>query len=298
MTWTGPRVPISRWLTDVGVDHDFMDIPGYRSDVPYGFEPVGVVVHYPVGIDDVGEDSMLNLVCCVGTSNAPAPIYQVYVDHLDGGITVVSEGRCNHAGGGVESRLDAARADQPPPADSPPDDFPNGNRWWIGITLEGPPTTDYQRIEAARVCAAICVGAGWSHNRVIGHEEWSPADKVDPDFDMVWFRELVREEMETMTPEADAFYQELFDKLQDLGWTTGDNAAKRIDYANDLRNELAGRTGNGGHQAALIAAALALVAELDHDHPLPDHDHPPADHSHDFELPDHRHKATPSGWVE
>jgi hypothetical protein len=31
---------------------------------------------------------------------------------------------------------------------------------------------------------------------------------------------------------------------------------------------------------------------------LADHTHPPADHSHDFELPDHRHKAQPSGWVE
>ena len=189
---------ITESLDNVGIDYTDHGIPGYGTpgNSPNGrrsFQPIGLIVHYPVGIDDKGVDNVLKLVIR-GRTRAPAPIYSIYIDHLDASIHVISNGRANHAGGGMGIRIREAKADRPPTAPNGPDDH-SGNKFWYGMTLEGPPTTSEQRTTAARVAAAICLGNKWTHNRVIGHKEWSPQDKMDPDFDMVWFRSEVEREM-------------------------------------------------------------------------------------------------------
>lgn len=197
---------ITEALDWAAIPHTFYDIPGYGTpgNDPNGwrpFKPIGIIVHYPVGIDDVGVDSRLQSIID-GRVGAPSPIYQIYIDHLDGSVAVLSNGRANHAGGGMSDRWSEAKADVPPTLPSGPDDMA-GNEHWYGITLEGPPTTAEQRAMAAKVCAAICITHGWTHNRVIGHREWSPYDKIDPDFSMVWFRDQVEGEMELTTVPQD-----------------------------------------------------------------------------------------------
>lgn len=43
----------------------------------------------------------------------------------------------------------------------------------------------------ARICAALCWYLGWTVDRVIGHKEWNPVGKIDPNFDMNDFRRRV-----------------------------------------------------------------------------------------------------------
>ncbi len=259
----GSSVPIGQWLTDAGIPHTNLGVPGYKDRV---FEPELIVVHYPVGIDDDGGDSILHLVAYQGSSAAPAPIYHLYVDHADGSLFLVTEGRANHAGSGSLTQLLRARQDLPVVA---PDDLTGdtiiGNQYSIGISLEGPPTTDTQRDTAARACAAICTANGWTANRVLGHSEWTWR-KTDPDFDMHTFRQQVEEHMAALTPEQETLLTKLgglVATLEGFGWDfDGDNAGKRIEYANRLRNGLAARTGVSGDNGDGIAAKLALLDDL------------------------------------
>lgn len=225
MTWPGPRVPISQWLADFGVEHDMLDRPGWGTPnrptssgiTTLEYTPDFGVTHYPVGIDDTGIDSILNLVCCVGSSAAPWPIYQAYIDHGTARITVVTEGRANHAGKGNSGQRSRAIADLPP---LPPPDFDDmsGNRWSIGVTLEGPPTTAAQFEAAAWFWAAVCAGAGWTPNRVLGHSEWT-ARKQDPDFDMALLRgrtaEILEDQMAQFTDVEAAELRKLLTRHND-----------------------------------------------------------------------------------
>ena len=43
----------------------------------------------------------------------------------------------------------------------------------------------------ARICAGLCWYFGWLVDRVIGHKEWNPVGKIDPNFDMNEFRRRV-----------------------------------------------------------------------------------------------------------
>ena len=202
MTWPGPRTPLSQWLTQAGIEHTMLDRPGYGTpDRPsaaghtnYGYTPDFGITHYPVGIDDTGFDSILDMICCRGSTAAPWPIYQAYIDHGTAQITIITEGRANHAGMGNSQQRSRALLGLPP-APPPRFDDMSGNRWSVGLTLEGPPTTAAQFEAAAQFWAAVCTEAGWHPNRILGHEEWTYR-KADPDFDMALLRARITEIME------------------------------------------------------------------------------------------------------
>lgn len=68
-----------------------------------------------------------------------------------------------------------------------------------------------------------------------------------------------------MTPEQEQavdWLVALKASLEGFGWTDGDNSAKRLEYANRLRNGIAARTGVSGDNGAAMADALALLSDV------------------------------------
>jgi N-acetylmuramoyl-L-alanine amidase len=184
----------------------------------------GVMIHHTVTRDD---DSSVAL-CYNGHSALPGPLCHA-VGRNDGTVTLVSNGRANHAGMGDDDVLRAVINETlPPPANEANTD---GNARFYGIELvnmgDGVDRyTPAQYDAAVRWAAAICRAHGWSAKSVIGHKEWQPG-KIDPrgpvdgkgPFDMDVFRSRVQvrlnsgpstlpapespkfEQGETMTPE-------------------------------------------------------------------------------------------------
>ena len=91
------------------------------------------------------------------------------------------------------------------------------------------------------------------------HSWWKQTDCPGDDW-----RELIEQEWwkHMLTAETQQWLQDLHDHLTQLGWTDGENSAKRLEYANRLRNGLAERTGISGDEGQLIADRLALLADV------------------------------------
>jgi len=71
----------------------------------------------------------------------------------------------------------------------------------------------------------------------------------------------IGEEM-AIPEDTQTWITELHAELVKLGWNDGANSAKRLEYANRLRNGIAARTGVTGDNGAAMADALALLSEV------------------------------------
>lgn len=159
---------------------------------PGSFYPVGIIVHHTGGQNDL--NTVIN-----GRFDLPGPLANLYSDRDDPfTITLISGGRCNHAGAGSQKVLDETRLGIAPSGDAVARgliDGPNGNGYFYGFECEnkgtGQPWPVAQLESMAKVCAAICRHHNWTANRVIGHREWTKR-KPDPyGFNMGSFRKLV-----------------------------------------------------------------------------------------------------------
>ena len=136
----------------------------------------GIVIHHTAG------KNSLNL-CINGTSSLPGPLCHAHLAK-DGTLTLISNGRANHAGTFAQNAHNAVvneSSNHPAPSSSEPVD---GNRHYYGIEIENLgngvdfyPTAQYNK--AVLWAAAICRAHGWSANSIIGHKEGTRR-KIDP----------------------------------------------------------------------------------------------------------------------
>ena len=142
---------------------------------PWG--PVhGVVIHHTAGRNSLG-------LCYNGTSSLPGPLCHSHLAKT-GRVTMVGNGRANHAGSFARNAFTAMVNDSkihPRPDSAEPID---GNRHTYGIEIENLgngedwyPQAQYDA--AVRWAAAICRAHGWSAESVIGHKEGTRR-KIDP----------------------------------------------------------------------------------------------------------------------
>lgn len=200
---------------------DVQEFGGWQDYArPGDFAAVGIMVHHTAGRNDL--NTIIN-----GRPDLEGPLANLYSDRdAPYRVTVVSAGRCNHAGAGAQRVLDEVRADIAPSGDAGSRglvDGPGGNGWFYGIEAENlgdgvQPWPSEQFDAIARVCAAICARMGWSANRVIGHREWTRR-KIDPrGFGMDALRSRVAELMEddmALSPEDRDLLQRTHDKARD-----------------------------------------------------------------------------------
>jgi len=147
---------------------------------PGTFAPVGIVLHHTGGRNDLA-------IVVNGRPDLAGPLANLYSDRdAPYTITLVSGGRCNHAGAGAQVVLDEARGDIAPCGDAIARglvDGPVGNGYFYGIEAEnlgnGQPWPPGQLEAITHACAALCAHHGWTANRVIGHREWTRR-KPDP----------------------------------------------------------------------------------------------------------------------
>lgn len=171
--------------------------PGWRTNNrnaagPWG--PVnGTMVHHTAGSDGQG---IINL-CYVGRSDLPGPLCHGVV-HKDGSVTLVGNGRANHAGSGSSAVYTAIVNETALPKPGP--DTVDGNTHFYGWECVNKgdgsdPWPEVQLDAIARVQAAVCEHHGWSAGSVIGHKEWTTR-KIDPrGFSMDSMRGRVQEHM-------------------------------------------------------------------------------------------------------
>ncbi len=120
-------------------------------------------------------------ICVVGNNDLPGPRCNLCLGR-DGTYYVVAAGKGYHAGKG-----------------SWRDITDSGNSYFIGIEAEatGVDTWPAAQMEAyARGCAALVKHFGLTAEEVIGHKEYAPKRKIDPNFDMDDFRKQVAEYMQ------------------------------------------------------------------------------------------------------
>ena len=72
----------------------------------------------------------------------------------------------------------------------------DGNYHFLGIEAEndgiGEVWPEVQADSFARGCAIIAKYCGFGSQMVVGHKEWAPKRKIDPNFDMAVFRKRVK----------------------------------------------------------------------------------------------------------
>lgn len=159
----------------------------------------GIMIHHTAGVNS------LNL-CINGTASLPGPLCHAHLAK-DGTLTLISNGRANHAGSIAQNAHNAVvqeSSTHPRPDAAEPVD---GNRHYYGIEIEnrGNGTDPYPQVQYQKAvlwAAAICRAHGWSEHSIIGHKEGTRR-KIDPSFDMNKFRADVRKQLtSTNTPES------------------------------------------------------------------------------------------------
>lgn len=178
---------LSRW----GVK--FTEHPGWRTNNRAGhgaWGPVnGSMVHHTASGDGAG----IVETCYSGRADLPGPLCTGVV-HKDGTVTLVGNGRSNHAGAGALNVYSAVLDETRIPA--PGADTVDGNAHFYGwecvnLGTGKDPWPDVQLEAMVRVQAAVCEFHGWGAQSVIGHLEWTTR-KIDPrGFTMVGMRALV-----------------------------------------------------------------------------------------------------------
>lgn len=152
----------------------------------------GVMIHHTAG-QWPGDASVV----WSGRSDLPGPLAHGYAAK-SGVITMMANGRANHAGGG-DPRVLAAVVNESystaPPAPHYHDGSAgavDGNSHFYGLEISNlgdgkDPYPAAQYVAAVKWAAAICRFHKWSAKSVIGHKEWSDW-KSDPSFDIKKFR--------------------------------------------------------------------------------------------------------------
>jgi hypothetical protein len=178
---------LSRW----GVK--FTEHPGWRTNNRAGhgaWGPVnGSMIHHTASGDGAG----IVETCYSGRADLPGPLCTGVV-HKDGTVTLVGNGRSNHAGAGALNVYSAVLDETRIPA--PGADTVDGNAHFYGwecvnLGTGKDPWPDVQLEAMVRVQAAVCEFHGWGAQSVIGHLEWTTR-KIDPrGFTMVGMRALV-----------------------------------------------------------------------------------------------------------
>jgi hypothetical protein len=178
---------LSRW----GVK--FTEHPGWRTNNRAGhgaWGPVnGSMIHHTASGDGTG----IVETCYSGRADLPGPLCTGVV-HKDGTVTLVGNGRSNHAGAGALNVYSAVLDETRIPA--PGADTVDGNAHFYGwecvnLGTGKDPWPDVQLEAMVRVQAAVCEFHGWGAQSVIGHLEWTTR-KIDPrGFTMVGMRALV-----------------------------------------------------------------------------------------------------------
>ena len=164
-----------------------------EDGVSGSFIPKGVMIHHtagPKGRERINEDVLRN-----GRPGIRGPLVQIGISR-DGSASFITNGRAQHAGHGWGGALTFPPEPRKP---FPLIDDTYGNSHFIGIEIDnsGQPDDVYplkQMQRAARIASSICRVWGWGANSVLGHKEWTRR-KVDPSFDMVVFRESVKEHL-------------------------------------------------------------------------------------------------------
>jgi hypothetical protein len=121
-----------------------------------------------------------------GRPDVPGPLSQLVLGR-DGTYYVVAAGKANHAGKGEWRGM-----------------VDSGNRHSIGIEAEnngvGEPWPEKQMVAYAEGVAAILKHLGLTANECVGHKEYAPKRKIDPNFDMNAFRQRVAAAMGGVKP--------------------------------------------------------------------------------------------------
>lgn len=172
--------------------------PGWRTHNRAGhgaWGPVhGVVIHHTAGSNSLE-------LCYNGRSDLPGPLCHAHIAK-DGTLTLVANGRANHAGtfaANAVAAMTKQSSTHPRPDVKEPVD---GNAITYGVEVENKgdgkdPYPAAQYLATVRFAAAICRAHGWTAESVIGHKEGTRR-KVDPSFDMDDFRDNVAAQLTTV----------------------------------------------------------------------------------------------------
>jgi len=177
----------------------FTEHPGWRTNNRAGhgaWGPVnGSMIHHTASGDGTGIVEL----CYSGRVDLPGPLCHGVI-HKDGTVTLVGNGRANHAGAGALNVYSAVLDELRVPA--PGADTVDGNAHFYGwecvnLGTGKDPWPDVQLEAMVRVQAAVCEFHGWGPQSVIGHLEWTTR-KIDPrGFTMVSMRALVAAHLRT-----------------------------------------------------------------------------------------------------
>jgi len=146
----------------------------------------GVLIHHTAGVNSLS-------VVYSGRSDLPGPLAHAHLAK-DGTLTLVGNGRANHAGKAAKNAFDAVVAESKThPKPNASSGTIDGNARFYGIEIEnlGNSKDPYPAVQydaAVRWAAAICRAHGWGADSVVGHKETSIEGKIDPSFDMDKFR--------------------------------------------------------------------------------------------------------------
>lgn len=156
----------------------------------------GVMIHHTGGSAPGDMDVVYN-----GRTDLPGPCAHSYLAP-NGVVTMVGNGRANHAGGGdghvLTQVTDESYGDAPtaPKFHDGSEGATDGNRYFYGLEVSntGSKNDDYPAVQYQAIvkwAAAICRFHGWTAKSVIGHKEWSNW-KPDPVYSMSEFRKDVQ----------------------------------------------------------------------------------------------------------
>ena len=151
--------------------------------------PRGILLHHTACGEHSGDDPSLVEVIKGRALGTPQQLVGPLCNLLlarSGTYHMIAAGKAYHAGLGAISFVPVENA---------------GNTFLIGIEAEndgtGEPWGEAIMDAYARGCAAILKHLGLGADRCIGHKEYAPHRKIDPDFDMNAFRARVSACMET-----------------------------------------------------------------------------------------------------
>lgn len=176
LTW------LPKALLDAGLK--VAEVPGWedRGRAEMGLV-MGVICHHTAGPLKGNMPTLRTLV--EGRDDLAGPLSQLGLGR-DGTFYVVAAGRCNHAGAGSWRGITT------------------GNSSFIGIEAENTGTgerwPDVQMDAYRRGVAAILNATHRPVDFCVGHKEWAPGRKDDPDFDMGDFRLKVNAIMSGQAP--------------------------------------------------------------------------------------------------
>ncbi|MER6102407.1 peptidoglycan-binding protein [Streptomyces sp. NPDC001832] len=158
----------------------------------------GVVIHHTAGSNSLG-------FVYSGSADLPGPLCHSHLAK-DGTLTMIGNGRANHAGTFATNAFNAMVAESathPRPDASEPIDA-NSRTYGIEIENRGDGKDPYPAAQyeaAVKWAAAICRFHGWSEHSVIGHKEGTRR-KIDPSFDMGQFRKDVAAQLKKTPSKA------------------------------------------------------------------------------------------------